>query len=94
MVGPYPIFGLRPVEVMGDDHWSAVDITKCFRNNGLPGTEDWLIFSEDHAGNPIGMNSTGEVWIFDHDFGGSALLAPTFEAYLRIGCLGMVTSDE
>lgn len=94
MVGPYPIFGLRPVEVMGNDHWSAADITMRFRNNGLPGTEDWLIFSEDHAGNPIGMNSTGQVWIFDHDFGGSTLLAPTFEAYLRIRCLGMATSIE
>lgn len=25
MAGPYPIFGLRPVEVMGTRRWSGVD---------------------------------------------------------------------
>ncbi len=53
MVGPYPIFGLRPVEVMGDNHWSVVDVTRRYRIDGVAGTEDWVVFSEDHAGNPV-----------------------------------------
>lgn len=89
MVGPYPIFGLRPVEVMGDDHWSVVDVTRHYRNDGVPGTEKWIVFSEDHSGNPVGMDADGVVWIHDHDFGGLTELAPTFEAYVRTQCLNM-----
>ncbi len=28
MVGPYPIYGLRPVEVMGDDSWSVLGLNQ------------------------------------------------------------------
>ncbi|MCG6154922.1 SMI1/KNR4 family protein [Rubinisphaera margarita] len=87
MVGPYPIFGLRPVEVMGNDHWSVVDVTRWYRNNGVPGSEAFVVISEDHSGNPVGMDANGRVWIYDHDFGGLAELSPTFETYLRIQCL-------
>lgn len=89
MVGPYPIFGLRPVEVMGTDHWSVVDVTIQYRNDGVPGTEEWIVFSEDHAGNPVGIDADGKVWIHDHDFGGITLLSLTFEGYLRARCLAM-----
>lgn len=91
MVGPYPIFGLRPVEVMGNDHWSVVDVTKHYRNDGVPGTKDWVVFSEDHAGNPVGMDEKGAVWIHDHDFGGISNLASSFEEYVREQCLKLLT---
>jgi len=89
MVGPYPIFGLRPVEVMGDDHWSVIDVTKRYRKGGVPGSEAWVVVSEDHAGNPVGMDANGAIWIYDHDFGGLTGLAPSFEEYLRTQCLTM-----
>src|SRR4051794_34532366 len=59
MVGPYPIFGLRTVEVMGTDHWSVLDVTRHYRSDGVPGVERWVVISEDHAGNPVGMDAEG-----------------------------------
>ena len=91
MVGAYPIFGLRPVSVMGRDRWSVVDITHQYRENNVPGCDAWVIISEDHAGNPVGMARDGVVWIHDHDFGGISQLAKTFEEYVRVQCLGLKT---
>ncbi|MGC4002693.1 MAG: SMI1/KNR4 family protein [Pirellulales bacterium] len=89
IVGPYPIYGLRPVEVMGDDSWSVVEMTKQFRAEGVASAHEWIIFSSDHAGNPVGMDRVGKIWIYDHDFGGVAPAAENFEEYLRIWCLGI-----
>lgn len=87
MVGPYPIFGLRPVEVMGDDLWSVVVVTEWYRAQEIPGTDRWVVMSNDHAGNPVGKDAAGAIWIYDHDFGGLAPLAESFEQYLRVRCL-------
>jgi hypothetical protein len=87
MVGPYPIFGLRPVAVMGNRRWSVVDVTREYRRNRLPSSDDWAIISEDHAGNPVGMDREGVIWIHDHDFGGIARIANDFEEYIRVHCL-------
>jgi len=87
MVGPYPIFGLRPVDVMGTDQWSVVDVTRHYRSDGVPGVDKWAVISEDHAGNPIGMDGEGVIWIHDHDFGGVSTIARTFEEYVRVHCL-------
>lgn len=86
-VGPYPVFGLRPTDVMDDDRWSVLDVTSEVRSSGLDGVSNWIVFSEDHAGNPIGMDADGKVWIFDHDFGGVTELAESFEEYVRTQCL-------
>jgi cell wall assembly regulator SMI1 len=91
MVGPYPVFGLHPSDVMEDDRWSVVDVTNEVRSSGLDGISNWIVFSEDHAGNPIGMDPDGKVWIYDHDFGGVAELAQTFEEYIRTQCLKLPT---
>ncbi len=87
VVGPYPIFGLRRAEPMGTNEGSVVEITRRFHQKRWPGTEAWVVFSLDHAGNPIGMDKDGKVWISDHDAGAVQLLAPTFEEYLRRRCL-------
>lgn len=91
MVGPFPIFGLRPVEVMGDDHWSVLDVTRHYRNDGVPGSEAWVVISEDHSGNPVGMDAEGKVWVYDHDFGGLTALASSLEEYIRIHCLRLTS---
>ena len=91
MVGPYPIFGLRPAEVMGKSRCSVVDVTRQVRSSGLDGVSNWIVFSEDHAGNPIGMDADGKVWIYDHDFGGVTKLAEGFEEYIRTQCLKLPT---
>lgn len=86
IVGPYPIFGLRKVSAMGRA-FSVVNITKEFRAQKWRATEDWVVFSEDHAGNPIGLAPDGKVWISDHDFGQVTVIAESFEDYLRKKCL-------
>jgi len=75
--------------VMGHDSWSVVEMTMRFRNNGIPEANDWVVISSDHAGNPVGMDRDGCIWIHDHDFDGISLLAKNFEGYLRSTCLGM-----
>lgn len=88
IVGAFPIYGLRSVEPMGN--WdSFVKVTKIFRQQHWPGVEKWAVISMDHAGNPVGLDAEGKVWISDHDVLAIQLLAPDFEAYLRKWCLEM-----
>lgn len=86
-VGPYPVFGLRACDIMDNDRWSVVEVTNEIRSSGIAGVSGWIVFSEDHSGNPIGMDADGKVWIFDHDFGGVAEMASDFEEYIRTHCL-------
>ena len=87
IVGPYPVFGVRAAEPMGKDDASVTQVTRQFRHKRWPGTEDWAVFSLDHAGNPIGFDKDGKVWISDHDAGVLEVIAPNFEKYLRRRCL-------
>lgn len=74
-------------EVMGTRHWSVVEVTRHYRPIGVPGTDAWAVISEDHAGNPVGMDKDGAIWIHDHEFGGISPLANGFEEYVRVQCL-------
>jgi hypothetical protein len=85
-VGPYPIFGLRPVEPMGS-MWSVVQVNRHFQEQKWPGVDEWLIVSMDQGGNPIGLSLDGRVWISDH--GHVETLASTFEDFLRYEALGL-----
>jgi len=87
VVGPYPIFGLRRAEPMAINEGSVVDVTRRFRQKSWVGTEAWLVFSIDHAGNPVGLDRDGKVWISDHDARAVQLIANSFEDYLRQRCL-------
>lgn len=89
IVGPFPIFGLRKAAPMAKDEGSVVDITRQFRNQRWPGVETWVVFSMDHAGNPVGFDKTGKVWICDHDARVVEVIANDFEEYLRKRCLKM-----
>jgi len=64
-----------------------VTVTQEYRSLAIGELSGWVIFSEDHAGNPIGFDSQGIVLVFDHDFGGVTHLHPDFETYLRVTCL-------
>jgi hypothetical protein len=87
IVGPYRIFGLRQAAVMGKAEGSVVDETRHFQRLRWPGAEHWVVFSTDHAGNPIGFDRDGKIWISDHDFGVVEVIAENFEEYLRKRCL-------
>ncbi len=86
IVGAYPVFGLRPVEPMGNE-WSVVEVNQRYRADGWPGVDDWLIVSADHAGNPIGIGKDGRLWLSDHDFGDITVAAESFEDFLLKQCL-------
>lgn len=82
MVGPYPVYGLRPCEVIGRTY-SVVEVNRRYRADPWPGIDDWLIISDDHAGNPMGFAPDGHVWVSDHDDGCRIhLVATDFEAFL------------
>lgn len=85
-VGSLPVFGLRPVEVMGK-RWSVVELTKWFREQGWPGVSEWYVISEDGFGNPIGIAKDGRVMISDHDVGNVSVLASDLEDFLLHHCL-------
>lgn len=83
IVGDLPVLGLAKAEAMGRDEWSVVDVTEWFRRERWPGVDAWWIVSVDGAGNPIGVDESGRVWVSDHDAGGVFLLAASFEAFLE-----------
>jgi hypothetical protein len=72
---------------MGREETSAFDVTKRFRSQGWEGLSMALVISADHSGNPVYLVPSGEVWITDHDFRGTAKLADSFEDYLLSKCL-------
>jgi hypothetical protein len=80
------VFGLRPVETMGNE-WSVLDLNRRYRADGWPGLNDWIVISADHSGNPMGIDPSGRVWLSDHDLGGIAPIADTFEDFIRKHCL-------
>lgn len=89
IVGSEPIYGLRKAEWMGTigGHGTAPEITHWFRLKNWPGIDDWLIFSMDKGGNPIGFAKDGTVWISDLTFGQIDQLAAGFEDFLLKWCL-------
>ena len=89
IVGPLPIIGLRKAPAMAGTESTVFDVTKHFRRQGWRGVNDWLVISVDHAGNPIGLDKDGKVWIFDHDAGNLEVIADDFEDFLRKRCLKM-----
>jgi hypothetical protein len=84
MVGSSPIIGLRESETMG--HGTLANVNSRFRSEHWPHVSDWVVFSVDLAGNPVGYDADGIVWSYDHDAGEAFRLADSFEGFLE-GCL-------
>src|SRR5690348_11362384 len=57
LVGADPIYGLRKAEMMGTvgGNATAPALTRAFREKRWPGVDDWLVFSIDQGGNPVGF---------------------------------------
>ncbi len=87
IVGPYSVYGKGASPAMGSAEASVCDVTERFRTQGWQGTEHALVISTDHAGNPIMLNSQGEVKRFDHDSGVTEKLADNFESFVLAWCL-------
>ncbi len=91
IVGQYSVFGLRASDAMGNDESSALAVTQRFRMQHWRGTDNWLVVSIDHAGNPFGLDKEGRVLRSDHDAGVVEVVADSFEDFLRTHCLKKVT---
>jgi len=89
IVGPFPIYGLRRAVAMAEDEGSFIEVTESFRNQKWPHVDNWAVVSMDHAGNPVGLDAKGNVWIYDHDVSAAQIIATDFESYLRKQCLGL-----
>jgi hypothetical protein len=87
IIGPFRVFGLRKAVPMGRSEGSFVEVTNLFRRQRWRGVEEWVIISIDHAGNPVGLDANGKVWISDHDARALQIIAADFETYLRKQCL-------
>ncbi len=91
-VGAYPVYGLRASKDMDVDETSSLEVTQHYKKGGWfdtvwsrPG--NYLVISMDHCGNPIALDEEGKVWIFDHDFRSTDLIADNFEEFLAKWCL-------
>jgi cell wall assembly regulator SMI1 len=89
VIGPYDIYGLRPVAAMGNE-WNVVEQNQYWRDQEWPSVQGCLIISMDSRGNPIGIAPDGSVHVSDHDAGCEAVwVADTFEAFIRQKGLGL-----
>jgi hypothetical protein len=89
IVGPHPIYGLRKAKSMGMLYGkgTAPELTQAFRDMRWPGVNEWLIFSVDHGGNPIGFAKDQTVWLSDQmDYPQIVKMASGFEDYLLKWC--------
>jgi cell wall assembly regulator SMI1 len=86
-IGAYEIAGLRRAEYMSSDAETVLDLTRHFQEQRWPGTENWIVFSTDQGGNPIGLDKEGMVWLSDHDSQQIVAICQSFEEFLRTWCL-------
>jgi len=94
IVGPFRVFGLRKAVPMAKNEASFVQVTTAFRRQHWPSVENWAVISMDHAGNPVGLDASGKVWISDHDARAVQIIAPNFEEYLRKHCLALAEKPK
>lgn len=82
IVGSFCIYGLRASHAMAQNDASAMEVTRRFRKFGWEGVSNWLVFSMDLGGSPIGFDSDGKVWISDHESREIRNIAQSFEDFL------------
>ena len=75
------IYGIRNSNDLKEE--TVVDLTKLYKEAGWAIADDCYIISLDSSGNPIMMNKSGEVVLFDHDNGDSVILANSFEELIE-----------
>ena len=87
-VGSYPVYGLRLARSMGQFRGArtAPELTRAFRGDGWPHVANWLVFSFDSSGLPIGFRPEGDVALADRHAGEAIWVADNFEHFLRRYC--------
>jgi len=83
-VGRREVYGFINSEIL--DEITIIDLTERYREDGGENM-NWLIIGTDYSGNYIGIDESGKLLKYDHDFGELVILAETFEQYLSMACL-------
>ncbi|MGQ7853702.1 SMI1/KNR4 family protein [Pedobacter sp. WC2501] len=81
-----PIYGFKNSEMLSDQ--TVVDLTKEFRenyayDNRCPEIQNSYVISVEGNGDPIMINSDGEVLIYNHDDDTLEQIAPSFERLIE-----------
>jgi hypothetical protein len=95
ILASYPIFGLRPVELLGND-WSFVQQTLTFRSiDNETAPLDWYVFSDEN-GNPIGQSRDHRVWVyrFNAAYEPITCIARDFADFVERVCLELPTKAD
>jgi hypothetical protein len=85
-LGARDIFGTKKAPALAVDFWSVVDVTKWFRHQKWPKTNDMYVVSMDNTGCPICMASDGRVYLSMIDLGAIDCVADSFEDYVIRYC--------
>lgn len=75
-----PVYGFNNSRML--EASTVVEMTERFRSDGWPGLENQYVVSMDMQGNPIMIDESGKVWIYDHDVGEGRVLAKSFQAFV------------
>jgi len=87
--GSLTVSGLRRWKLAGRDDWSVIALTRRYRDQKYPGSDRWVIFSDDGFGNPVGFDQFGHIWLSDHNSGEFVCLEDSFENWIRRWALGV-----
>ncbi len=94
ILGAYSVYGIGSCKLMGNDSDSVFKVTDSFKVQGWPGVEGWLVVSVDSAGNPVGMDTDGKIWVSDAVHGCIDELADSFEEYVLEWCLDFEDEED
>jgi len=86
MVGAYPVYGANPIKLMDKNLNTMMAVTQHYRDEGWRVDKDFIVVSENHAGDPLLLNQTGYLLMPSHD-GFSEQRWPNFSAFLQQYCL-------
>ncbi|MBA3707846.1 MAG: SMI1/KNR4 family protein [Planctomycetes bacterium] len=95
VVGRRLIYGLRLAEYMhGNKDFTVIGATNQYRTKKWPSVSAWYVVSADGAGNPIGVDSEGAVWIFDHNQMRAEKIYAGFDEWIVNDCLVTDPDDD
>jgi len=89
IVGPNPVYGHGPDKVSNQGEASVIATTNRFVSTGWPHVNGTLVISMDQSGNPIFMDRSGTIWVYDHDIDNLRFVANSFGQYIDICLAGL-----
>jgi hypothetical protein len=70
------------------------DATVFYRGKNWPGVREMYVVSVDYSGNPIAVDSSGVVWISDHNRMECEMVHSCFEDWINDDCLTILNDED